>query len=298
MHPPRGARRTNPTRVAAVVGGLAKLEWAHRQARFDAVLSTFHWPCKVVPGVPMAGFIHDLRLWNLHTAAGYQAGRKGASALAISAILRTWDVVFTPSLHVAADVRRLVPGHRVEVVGEGLDHFEPLRTREPGDRTDRDTIVVFAGRAEHKRALLGLCAAELAVRTLGCSAVVLGDVPRAPADPRVTLRRGMSDRELVRLLERSGAAIAPTAYEGFGLAAGEAMWFGVPVVHAEDCPMEDLVEQGGMRAAPTPEALADTTVRVWQDPDFAERAAVRARRYTWKATASRMLESIDRVRGR
>jgi glycosyltransferase involved in cell wall biosynthesis len=103
----------------------------------------------------------------------------------------------------------------------------------------------------------------------------------------------LDDARLVTLLERARVVIAPTAYEGFGLAAGEARRAGVPGVFADDCPLHVLVGDGGLAAPPTAEAMAAAARVVWHDAAaYAERAARRAAGYTWRRTAEAMLERM------
>jgi glycosyltransferase involved in cell wall biosynthesis len=293
LHPPYGVRRTVRSRLRAITAGGARLVAAHRREPLDAVLSTYFYPTKVIPGRPMAGFVHDLRLWGLQSGAGFESNRYRPIPLALAAIFRTWDVIFVPSPHVAEDVQRLVPGRRIATVGEGLDHLAPLGSAE---RPARDTVVVFAGQMAHKRGNLGLAVAERLAQELGCPTVVLGSVNAPSAGSRVRVQKIVPERELVRLLERCRVAIAPTSYEGFGLAAGEAMWFGAPVVYAADCPMEHLIGDGGLSAQPDIDAFVAAALQVWNESEaYGARAFRRASGYTWANTAHRIVDVLRNV---
>lgn len=293
FHPDADVPRTIGSWARSSTRGLASLLLAHRRRRFDAVVSTFHGPPKLLPGTPMIGFVHDLRLWNLNGPELAARNRDTAAARIVRAIWGTWDAAFVPSRHVAEDVCRLVPALPVVKVPEGLDHLgAPAPAGVP-----RDSLVVVAGHAPHKRAELGLLVAEKMCEELGCPAIVVGEVPRSPRDPRIEVHPQPSDDELTRLYRRGAVAIAPTSYEGFGLAAGEAMWFGVPVVYGKDSMLGDLVGAGGLAAEPTVEAFSEAVRRVWADRTaFSEAAEGIARQHTWHATAGTFVAEIAEMR--
>ena len=91
--------------------------------------------------------------------------------------------------------------------------------------------------------------------------------------------------ELIRLYQRASALLLPTAYEGFGLTAAEAMACGTPVVATPDPAVR---EAGGEAVAyAEPEQFADVLRGVLADPGRWSRAGLeRARRFSWAATAA------------
>ena len=277
FHPEAGR-----TRLRAASAGLMKVLGMHAERPFDAVFSTFHWPWKLIPTVPMGGFIHDLRQHDL--------GRLNPKNLTQRAIVTSWDITCVASPHVAREVQMLAPSVPVKVVGEGLDHLQRYWRPEHAALA-RDHIVVIAGRAPHKRAGLGLEAAEAVVEEHGCPAVVLGRTPRPPNHPAIDVWTRYTDEDLVSLFCRSRVVIAPTAYEGFGLAAGEAMWFGVPVVYGQDAHLDTLVGAGGAGVAPDAEAMAAAAREIWRHGSPCSPRKVAAS-YTWVATAQAILDAL------
>lgn len=275
VHPASGEARST-----AALRGLTSLVQDHRRVHFDAVLTTFHWPPRVV-GAPTFGVIHDLR--------SCPSGRFAPRRLARSAVTATWAAAFVPSTHVARRVTDLLGYHRTVVTGEGLDHLDRYFEDPPPQRSD---ILVVAGRAPHKRARLGLEAALLAANALGCGVTVVG-VPEGDVPERVRVLADPDDRALAAAYQSALVAVVPSSYEGFGLSAGEALRAGTPVVHADDGTLADLVRAGGIAAHPTApsfaEAIESAGLRASQ---LAGAARTAAAPYTWTTTARRVLDEI------
>jgi glycosyltransferase involved in cell wall biosynthesis len=130
---------------------------------------------------------------------------------------------------------------------------------------------------------------------LGCDVVVLGASGSAPAAGVRVVER-YTDAELATFLEGGRVFVAPSQYEGFGLAVGEAMRFGVPVVYADDCPMQDLVGDGGLGARPNVSAMTEAIERLWERADAAgEQARAQVAGFTWARTAERILAELERA---
>lgn len=287
FHPAAGVPRNLRTWAAAAAAGVSMVYRLHRQAPLDAILSTFHAPPTLLPGVPTFGFVHDLRSFGLQAGASPRGVRARTWSFALGCTIKSWTTAFVPSAHVALDVRTLAPNVGVAEVGEGLDHLDAEIFAAP--ETRRDSVLAIAGRSPHKRGLLGLEALERAVDALGCRGILVGKVGRSPRDARIEVHEEPSDAEMARLYCQARVALLPTSYEGFGLAAGEAMWFGAPVVFAEDCPLHALVGSGGVAARPDAASLARAVVSVWARSEEIGRSATRnARRYTWRSTVDRM----------
>jgi glycosyltransferase involved in cell wall biosynthesis len=290
LFPLRIHPRLGESRVGGLVSGLQQLR---RLQPLDAVFSTFHYPPSVFWDVPMVGFIHDVRLWQLHRQAGSERrSRNAARAIVLRGVMGTWARILVPTRHVAEDVQWLLPGRTVVAVGEGVDHLPDVRTEAAA------RLVVFAGRAPHKRGPLGVEAALRAARRMGLEVVVIGDFEEAAYSNEPLLRHAgtdLNDLAMAKLLSSARAVILPSAYEGFGLAAGEALRAGAPVVYASDCPMYDVVGDAGSGAAPNPDALADALVRVIGRPELRELATQQAARWTWATTAARVHEQLQDV---
>jgi glycosyltransferase involved in cell wall biosynthesis len=193
---------------------------------------------------------------------------------------------------VAKDVDRLLGVKTITVVGEGVDHLR--RYSPPENDQERDTLTILAGRAPHKRADLGCSAALLALTGIGCKVAVIGETQRLRLPPSVQQLRNPTDEQLGRLYSRTRLLIAPSKYEGFGLAVGEALWFGIPVVYALDSPLRDLVRGGGVGARPTAESFAEATAMSWSKfPQLSRQARKSVEHLTWEKTAELVVHEIE-----
>lgn len=279
LHP-----RPGGSRLGALVAGARDLHAGHRRHRFDVVITTFHWPPRLLPA-PMVGMIHDLRRLN-------DRGMTSAAARLQRAILSTWDLVLVPTDHVRDDVLVLAPGRRVVVIGEGTDHLDQYVAAP----VVRDQLVVLGGGASHKRAELALGVAEAVVARLGVRCVVLGLTPRPSGDGRICVLPSPSDEEVAAAHLAARVVVAPSRYEGFGLAVGEALRLGAPVVYATDGTLGSLVGAGGVAAPPTPSAMADAVAHAWEHTEGLSAEARRAvHDLTWEATAARILDEVATV---
>jgi glycosyltransferase involved in cell wall biosynthesis len=280
LHPERDQSRT-----VAALASLGRLLGDHRRSAFDAVLTTFHWPPSV-PGLKTWGVIHDLR--------GLRGQGRRARMLQ-SLIVRSWSGVCVPTDHVADEVQdALGLRSRPSVIGEGLDHLDDFLAE--AGRLPRKSVVVIGGRSEHKRARLGSAAAVIAAERLAADVVVVGPVPGS-CPPSVSQLPAPTDRELAGVFGSARVVVAPSQYEGFGLAAGEALRCGAPVVYALDGTLGSLVKGGGMGCLPTPVAMASGICEAWART---EELAVEGRRaveeLTWEAAATRVLTLVPSAR--
>ena len=151
----------------------------------------------------------------------------------------------------------------------------------------RDDYVLLVGSIEaRKRPLVAADAARAVGRPLVAvgperDAELVGELRARGAD----VRGVVAHEELVRLYQRASALLLPTAYEGFGLTAAEAMACGTPVVAAPDPAVREAA--GEAVAYAEPERFAAVLREVLADPGRWSRAGLeRAQRFSWAATAA------------
>jgi glycosyltransferase involved in cell wall biosynthesis len=253
------------------------------------------------------------------TLPGIRLNCRGSigEALAYGASLALWqrrlvahaDAVIVPSAFARDRLRELgapLPWQRVHVLPppvRALEQALPAPTpagassgaaRAAGGRAGAYALVV-ARLAPEK----GIEVAIDACRRVGVPLVVAGDGPERATlqqlarDADVRLAGHVDEGELARL--RAGAAIAlvpSRSAETFGLAAAEAMAWGLPVACSRVGALPELVEEQGLAPAGDAAALADAITRQLSDPGAGERARTRVRSVCAPAAVARGLAAV------
>ncbi|WP_433218966.1 glycosyltransferase family 4 protein [Dactylosporangium sp. CS-047395] len=183
---------------------------------------------------------------------------------------------------------------------------------EPGRRATAPTIVVVSRMVEHKRLDLLLAAVAVATKSVpGLRLDLVGDGPalaelrRLAAElgvtGRVRFHGRVSDEDRDALLETAWLTVGTSAGEGWGLSMMEAAVRGVPAVAMRVPGLRDSVlhqQTGWLVDGPQElpgvlvdvlDRLADPGVAAWH----AERCTAWAARFSWTATADRMLAVLD-----
>lgn len=127
------------------------------------------------------------------------------------------------------------------------------------------------------------------------------DAPlRARSGDRVSFLGRVSDEELVSLYRGAAAYVDASLYEGFGYQVLEAMACGAPVVASDTSSIPEVVGDAGVLCDPRdPAAFARALTRVLADAELAadlrRRGLAQAATFTWRRTAERLAEVVDRV---
>lgn len=108
----------------------------------------------------------------------------------------------------------------------------------------------------------------------------------------------VSEGDLVTLMQCSDALILPSLHEGFGLPLIEAMACGVPAIASNVFSPPELVADGGLLVDPYKVSeIANKMVEISTNEPLRENLAVnaleRAKSFSWKYTAEKLLQIIE-----
>ena len=277
-----------------------------RARRVPVVLSPICWfePRAIAAlATSTAGAVRDLAKWAAKAAVPGLPGWRRA-------LLQSADAVL-PNSH--AEARQLVrlfgtdPG-RVHVVPNGVSaSWAHASSALFQDRHGPDPFVLYAGRVEPRKNVLGLIEATV---PLGLPLVVLGDPPPGHEDYSLACRRAGGDRvrwlgavshddPLLASAYAAARVLALTSwFETPGLAALEAALAGTAVVLT---PFGSTREYFGDRveyARPDrPAEIARAVARAWRTGPDLRLAPHVAQHYLWSDVARQTAEVYDQVAG-
>lgn len=267
------------------------------------------------PG-PAVVTIHDLI--HLRFPGFFAGGQRAALRIALYRIVRRARRIITDSATTRDDLLELFPGAepRVRVASPGVSATFRILPREKLTtalkRLGQDRpYVVYVGnfKALKNLATLVRAFARLSVEYPQLQLLLVGrpfpehetvrSLIRAEnLTTRVRELIGMSDEDLVALLNGAAVAVQPSLYEGFGLPVVEAMACGTPVL-VSNTPA--LLEVAGNAAlcygAPTNvDGLVEALRNVLADGELSnvmrERGHRRCRAFTWNAASNTIIETL------
>jgi len=274
------------------------------------VVTTVHHPLTVDR---RASFERDANLREaIGTMSFYPVGMQGFVA-------RRLDGVFTSSTVSAREIHRdfRVSSDRIRMVANGVDTelFRPA----PGVERNAHEILCVGRASDPNKGIEDLIEALAQLPHPLRLTLVDDSHPNNPARKRAQ-RLGCADRlhitgrldtdELVRRYQRASLVVVPSRYEGFGLAAVEAMACGTPVVACAAGALTEVVGAtgGGVLVPPNePRALASAIADLMAQPEIrsvlGKRGSIRVREaYAWprvaRATAGAYAEFIEDFRTR
>lgn len=280
-----------------------------RSASYDAAIFDFsgYTPLFMPAGRPTGIVLHHLTSPTAHMRWGAVLSR-GLRALEHAMIRRASRISATSAS--SRDAANLIaPAIPVEMVGAGVPSRLFETVRRPGD------FLLYFGRLDifHKGIDTLLEAVAILAKTR--PRVELRIAGRGSATDRigamigsmglganVKLLGAVSDEERGELLATAAVQLMPSRFEGFGLAAAEAMAAGVPLVASAVGSLPEVVDapKGGVMVPPSDAAaLAAATARLLDNPELrdslSESARRSARRFSWDRVADAHFRFIENI---
>ena len=167
-----------------------------------------------------------------------------------------------------------IPPSRLTVIYYGIDcpkfaHAHPADLSEFGFTKNRKTLI-FVGRLDPVKNIdLILHALSQLVRQQkqNLQLLIVGDGPQRPQLEKLTGQLNLTDRvyfagarrDVERLLKAADLFLMPSQWEGFGLAAAEALAAGLPVIASRTDGLIDVIEHNVTGLLVTPNDLHDLT---------------------------------------
>jgi glycogen synthase len=281
-----------------------------RDAEYDAAVLDFsaYAPVRVPAGRPVGVTVHHLT----GPTAGARWSRPvgGVVARVERLLLRRGGRFSADSRATAIQLAEIVgPGVPIDVIGAGVDDRLFALSRRP------EGWVLYFGRLDvHQKGLDTLLHAvarlarargdvELRVAGRGRDGDAVRRLARALGVERhVRVLGAVSDDARLALLAGAAVQAMPSRFEGFGLAAAEAMAAGVPLVatHVGSLPEVLDAPRGGVLVPPDdPAALADALGRLLDSADaraaLGRSARRAAERHRWGAVAEAHLGWLERI---
>lgn len=191
-------------------------------------------------------------------------------------------------LHIDVDRFIVAPG--------AADEFTRLHPVGPGLEVDGTEYLVIGSAARHENVRRAL----ETIANSGRRAVVVGAGPRGlprsiGRGERVVVAQDLTDAELAWLFDHCQALIFPSTYEGFALPVLQAQAVGCPVVCSDSAALPEVGGDGALYFDPDdPEMLLAQLDRLESEPglgdDLRRRGFVNAQRWSWRASAEKVLE--------
>ena len=280
-----------------------------RRANYDAALFDFsgYTPLFLPRGRPTGVVIHHLTAPTAHMRWGNFLS-KGLASLEHAMIRRATRVSATSESSRDA-AQRIAPSIPYDMVSAGVPselftlerrpqdfllYFGRLDIFHKGIDTLLEAMKIIAGRRP---------TIELRIAGRGSSLErIEGMIDSLGIRNNVRLLGPVSDEQRSELLATAAVQLMPSRFEGFGLAAAEAMAAGVPLVAASVGSLPEVVDapRGGVLIPPSdPEALASAVEKLLDDDGeraaLSQSARISARRFSWDAVAEAHYQFITRV---
>ncbi len=286
-----------------------------RGRRFDVVNA--HYALTAGIAASIAKNIQNVRLiTTCHGTDVLLAMQNPLAKACLHLIAKQSDRVITVSRYLQKKLQELgIPPSNVEVVYGGVDRslFTPSISREFAREklrlSQRSLYMLFIGGSDSKGLSYLLEAFAMLSREHGNLRLLIVGVPqikRSAIDPRIRDRIVLLGRqpyeEMPYVFRSSDLYVSPSTFEGFGLTVLESMASGIPVVAAKVGGIPEVTGKSGAMLVPARDAsaIASACNELLQNrafyEDLAERGIERSKIFTWKRTAWKTINLMEKMR--
>lgn len=181
----------------------------------------------------------------------------------------------------------------ISIISEGIE-LTPVKDLVTIQKFEQQTILSLGSVRAMKRTLDQVKAFEIAKQASpDLKMIIAGDysdtygtsvaeyVSRSTYKDDISMIGRVTEEEKMRLLQKSHVLLVTSIKEGWGLVVTEANSQGTPAVVYDVDGLRDSVKDGvtGLVTKPTPQSLADSTLKLFNDED--EYAKIRAAAHAW-----------------
>lgn len=206
---------------------------------------------------------------------------------------------------------------RVAYLGQGQEELRRFKKQSGLKVLSKYNItlpyILYIGRLEHKKNIINLVKAYELVRQKNFQGklVLIGkrgfgylDIIKSIEESSwrqdIKLLAYVNSQDLHYILTQAKIFVLPSLFEGFGLAAVEAMAVGVPVVTSLVGSLPEVIDGAGLFFKPTdPQDLADKILTITNIPKQREllisQGQQRVKKYSWQQCASTTWEIISEL---
>jgi glycosyltransferase involved in cell wall biosynthesis len=263
---------------------------------------------------PVVPVIHDVSFASEQAASYFSTTDRMRMRATIPRTMRRAPRIITVSEFSRDEIVRLygIPRDRIDVAHDAPD--PKLTAMDSKSPAEAPPYFLAIGNIERRKNLITLVRAFARLRSehpeISEKLVIVGkdgygaaEVKKAAAalgDPRIVFAGYIADAALASLLAHATCLAYPSAYEGFGLPVIEAMAAGVPALASDIPVMREVAGDAGMLLpVQDPSAWADALFRIATNEelrlDMISKGRARAARFSWKASAEVVLESLERA---
>ncbi len=281
-------------------------------------------PCRYVMTV------HDV-LEHMYRAREHSSVRRSLHFQLTRRALKGAERIFAVSRFTQSEIEKLfgIPAGRIEVVYNAIDERFLIGHASEGERqllVERYLVthpfLLYAGRISPHKNVVRIIEAFSALKTElekehrlpDLKLIIIGDeLSKHPDLRRTVIRSGVQNDvrfmgfvpiEVLRIFyDAAKIFVFPSLYEGFGLPPLEAMAHGTPVVTSNSSSLPEVV--GNAAVLVNPENVFEimrALHRVLLDQPLREKLKQRgyeqAKKFSWDASAVRILETYENVAGR